>query len=199
MARKTPPLRAKGLYEVRSPFTLLTSSVYECIAVRSFDDFVQRGDDVFARFYQPVGLTESQYRTDRAENAHIVTLRSQTSALVFVPDTYIEKMPDMSGIEYKRIAISALLGPIPDEVDLTHLKSSIADLVSDITGVVSEVTEHAIPHSGAITLEQHETLEIAREAAINNRTTDRARLLEQQEIIDAQRQRIADLEQLLSG
>lgn len=199
MARKTPPLRAKGLFEVRSPFTILSSSVYECIAVRSFDDFVQRGDNVFTRFYQPVGLTETDYVNDRELNAHIVTLRSSTSALVFVPDTYIEKLPDMSGVQYKRIAVSALIGPLPDDVDLTHLKSSISDLISDVTGVSSEVAEHVIPYSGAVSLEQHQTLEIARQAAITNRTTDRAKLIELQEIVDAQRQQIEALQELLSN
>ena len=197
MARKTPPLRAKGLYEVRVPFSVLSGAVYECIALRSFDDFTERGENVFQRFYQSVGLTSSDYERDRAENAHIVTLQSATSSLVFVPDTYIEKMPDLSGVEYKRVVVSALLGPLPDTVDLTHLKASIAGLVSDITGVESEVLEHVVPYSGIITSDQHETLEIARQAAINNRTTDRARLLEQQEIIDAQRIRIQELEQLL--
>lgn len=197
MARKTPPLRAKGQYEVRAPFTVLSNAVYECIALRSFDDFTQRGENVYQRFYQANGLTQQDYENDRAENAHIVTLQSATSALVFVPDTYITKMPDLSGVEYKRVVLSVLLGALPDEVDLTHLKASVASLVSDITGVNGDVSEHAIPHSGVVTADQHVTLEIARQAAINNRTTDRARLLEQQEIIDAQRIRIQELEQLI--
>ena len=197
MARKTPPLRAKGLYEVRAPYSVLSNTVYECIALRSFDDFTQRGEKVFERFYQAHGLTQQDYERDRAENAHIVTLQSATSALVFVPDTYIEKMPDLSGVEYKRIVLSVLVGPIPDDVDLTHLKTSVGSVVSDITGVDGEVLEHVVPFNGMISAEQHATLEAARQAAITNRTTDRARVLEQQGVIDAQRERIAALEQLL--
>lgn len=197
MARKTPPLRAKGFYEVREPFSVISSAVYECIALRSFDDFTERGEDPFKRFYESKGLSRSDYERDRAVNAHIVTLQSATSALVFIPDTYIEKMPDLSGVEYKRIVLSVLLGPLPDEVDLTHLKSSIATLTSDITGVEGHVLEHVVPFSGAITADQHETLELGRQAAIKNRTTDRARVIEQQQIIDAQRERIHALEQLL--
>lgn len=197
MARKTPPLRAKGFYEVRAPFTVISNSVYECIALRSFDDFTERGEDVFKRFYLANGLSQTDYENDRAANTHIVTLQSATSALVFVPDTYIEKMPDMTGVEYKRIVLSVLLGPLPDSVDLTHLKTSVGQLVSDITGVTGVVLEHAAPYSGAVSAEQHATLELGRQAAINNRTTDRADLLTAQATIDAQRERILALEELL--
>jgi hypothetical protein len=132
-----------------------------------------------------------------AEGAHIVTLQSDTSAMVFVPDTYIEKFPDLTGVAYKRIVLSIELGPLPDEVDLTHAKTSIAAVASDITGVESTVTEHVAPYAGVISADQHAILEAARQAAITNRTTDRATVISQQAIIDAQAERIDALQDLV--
>lgn len=197
MARNTPPLHAKGVYSLRTPWTTVGDAVYECIAVRSFADFVDRGEDVYQKFYVPKALDRSVYEADLAAGAHIVTLQSETSAVIFVPDTFIERSADLTGVKYKRIVLSVLMGPLPDDVDLTFLKTQLAAVVSDVTGVVGTVTEHVAPYAGIVTADQHATLEAARQAAITNRKIDRARVLEQQGVITAQAQRIQALEQLI--
>lgn len=195
--RNTPPLHAKGVYTLLAPWVASGDGVYECIALRSFADFVDRGQDVYQKFYAPKGLDRATYEADKALGAHIVTLQSATSAIIFIPDTYIDTFPDLTGVAYKRIVLSVLLGPLPDDVDLTFTKTSIGDAVSDITGVAATVTEHVAPYAGVVTADQHATLEAARQAAINNRTIDRATVLQQQEVIDAQAQRITDLESIV--
>lgn len=197
MARNTPPLHAKGVYTLRAPWTTVGDAIYECIAIRSFADFVDRGQNVFQTYYAPKGLDQSVYQADLDAGAHIVTLQSETSAIIFVPDTYIDKFPDLTGVEYKRIVLSVLLGPMPDTVDLTHAKTVLGDAASDVTGVVAQVTEHVAPWAGVVSADQHATLEAARQAAINNRTIDRATVLQQQEVINAQAQRISDLEAII--
>lgn len=197
MPRNTPPLHAKGVYSLLAPWTSISDALYECIAVRSFADFVNRGEDVYERFYVPKNLDRATYEADLALGAHIVTLQSDTSATIFVPDTYIESFPDLTGVAYKRIVLSIELGPLPDDVDLTFAKTSISATASDITGVVNVVTEHVAPYSGVITADQHEVLEAARQAAIVNRTTDRATVLSQQVLIDAQSEKIRALQDLV--
>ncbi len=197
MARNTPPLPAKGVYSLLAPWTTVSDAIYECIAIRDFADFQDRGESVFERFYNPKGLDQSVYEADLAQDTHIITLVSETSPTILVPDSYIESFPDMTGVEYKRIVLSVLLGPLPDGVDLTHLKASMASLASDITGLDAEVNEHVAPYAGVVSADQHATLEVARQAAITNRTTDRARVLTQQTIIDAQAARITALEEVI--
>lgn len=197
MALNTPTLHTKGIYTLRSPWTSLGDTLYECIAIRSFADFVNRGEDVYQKYYAVKGLTEEQYRADLAAGAHIVTLQSAVSAVIHVPDTFIEKFPDLSGVPYKRIVGSVLLGPLPDTVDLVHLKASLASVASDITGVEAQVEILAAPYAGVVTADQHATLEVARQAAIANRTTDRATVVAQQAIIDAQAANIKALEQVI--
>jgi hypothetical protein len=197
MARNTPPLHAKGVYTLLTPWTSISDAIYECIAIRSVADFVERGENVYSRFYAPKGLTLTDYENDVAAGVHIVTLQSETSATVFVPDTYIDTFPDLTGVEYKRIIMSVELGPLPDVVDLTFLKASLAAVASDITGVESTVTEHVAPYAGVVSSDQHALNEATRLAAIANRTTDRATVLAQQVIIDAQATRIQALEELI--
>lgn len=198
MARNTPPLHAKGVYSLLAPWTTVGNALYECIAIRSFADFVDRGESVFERFYAPKSLDLVTYEADYNQGAHIITLQSETSAIIFVPDTYIEKFPDLTGVAYKRIVCSILLGPLPDSVDLTFLKASLAALTSDVTGVEGTVTDHVAPYAGVVSADQHATLEAGRQAAIANRTTDRATVLSQQVLINAQNQRIQALEQLVT-
>lgn len=194
MARNTPPMHAKGVYTLLTPWTTVGDALYECIAVRSFEDFLDRGESVYDRFYAPKGIDRATYEADLREGAHIVTLQSDTSAMIFVPDTYIDKYPDYSGVEYKRIVLSVLLGPIPDTLDLTHLKATIGQVASDVTGVVCTVNEHVAPYAGVVTPEQHELLEVGRQAAVTNRKIDRAVVVEQKDMIDAQALRIKALE-----
>lgn len=197
MAIKTPPLRARGVYKLLEPWTIPADTIFECIAVRRFADFVESGQKIFETIYQPMGLLQSDFEADKAAGASIVTLVSPTLATIHVPDTYIEEFPNLGGVAYKHVILAVSLGPIPDALDLTFLKTQVAGTVSDVIGVTPTVELYAAPSTGVITDEEHEILETARTAAVNNRKTDRARILELQAINGAQATKIAGLEQIL--
>ena len=197
MALKTPPLHAKGVYKLLTPWSLPNTVIYECIAIRDHTDFLERGEDVFALFYEPKGLTEADFNADKALGVNIVTLASGSLPVVHVPDTYIEAYPDFDTIPYKSVVLSISLGPLPDQFDLAFMKTQMAALASDVTGVVSQVNLHVLPSLDVVTRDQHTALEVIRQAAISNRTTDRARLLAAQSQIASLQTRIAALEQIV--
>lgn len=197
MARMTPALGAKGLFTLRTPWELPANTLYECIAIRSIDDFVDRGVDVLSKVYTPQSLGQAQLAADQAEGAKIITLTSAGRAAVYVPDTYITAFPSMDGVPYTHVLLSLSLGPIPDALDLTFLKAQLAGTVEDNFGITPEVKTHASASTGYVTQVQHEIWQAAREAAVNNRSTDRARLLDMQTLVDAQAQKIAELEQVI--
>lgn len=197
MSLKTPTLHAAGLYQLRLPWTIPANVVYECIAVRSFRDYVQKGEDVYTTYYQPMGLTLAQYEADRALGANLVTLASASNPTIYVPDTYIEAYPFLGDIKYSHVVLSVSLGVVPDKMDLTFVRSQVAAVVSDTIGVVPTVNVNVAPSTGLITQAQHQILETARNAAITNRKTDRARIIELQTLVDAQQQRIAGLEEII--
>lgn len=197
MALKTPPLQAKGVYQLRAPFTVVPGIIYECVAIRDFVDFVESGQKVFELVYNPAGLLLADYEADKALGANVITLVSSTHPTIHVPDTYIDAYPNLGNVAYNNIAISVAIGPLPDGLDLTFLKDQLQGVASDVIGVLPVVVAHIAPSNGVITEDEHQVLETARQAAINNRTTDRAKLLAEQAVSAALRIQLAGLEQIL--
>lgn len=197
MALKTPPLHAKGVYALKAPWAAPANVTYECIAIRSFADFTEAGHNAYTAIYVPNNLTLADYEADKAAGANIITLASKTHPTILVPDTYIDAYPSIGNVAYKMVVLSVALGPIPDTTDLTFLKDQMAGTVSDVIGVVPQVNLHVAPSTGVITPEAHTTLETARQAAITNRTTDRAKIIELQNTVDKQKQQLAEYEKIL--
>lgn len=194
MSRFTPSLNAAGIYTLRDPFPDIASKVYRCVAIRSFKDYLDLGQSAFDTVYAPAGLSQAVFDADAAEKANIVTLVSTGAPTILVPDTYITKYPDLEYVAYSSLVVSAALGPLPDEMNLDLLKQQIAGTISDVVGVEPIVRVHATGASGVISYAQHVTLETTRAAAISNRVSDRARLLEAQARIATLEQKIRDLE-----
>ena len=197
MARMTPSMNARGVYRLRAPWTIPAGVIYECIAIRSFDDFVDRGIDVVTKVYEPVGLTAAESASDRAEGAKIITLRSGTSPLIFVPDTYIESYPAQDGVAYSQVILSVNLGALPDGENLAFVKDQIVSTVEASFGLTPVVKENVAPSTNYVSADQHEALKLARAAAITNSTTDRARVIELQATVTSQAEQIRALEQIL--
>lgn len=197
MDRMIPPIGTRGRYSLKAPFTTEPNTLYRCAAIREFVDLENRDRPVYENYYQPYDIPEADYRRDRDNKAVIITLVSDTTAPIYVPSSYIAAYPSLSYRNYQHVVLSASIGPIPDYLDLTFAKQQMASILSDTIGVTPEIHVGVAASSGVITPEQHETLETAREAAIVNRTTDRARLLEEQAKNTLLEQKIRLLEQIL--
>lgn len=197
MPQKTPPLHAKGIYQLTTPFVLTSGVLYECIAIRSFSDFLEKGEDVFTKIYAPNGLTQAQFDADKALGANIITLVSGSQPVIHVPDTYIASYPILNNVKYKSIVLSIALGPMPDATDLSFLTTQVQGVVSDVIGVSSEVKLHVLQNTDVVTESEHEALETARQAAITNRTTDRAKVLSLQDQVAQLQAKLATLQTII--
>lgn len=197
MSKKTPPLNARGRYQLKAPWQASLDKVYRCIAIRSFDDIYELGVDVFLAYYEPFGIARSTYDQDRRLGANIITLATDDNELIYVPDTYIASYPDMSSINYSHVVLSCSLGPVADHVPLDFLLQSVSTVVSDTIGIEPTVNLHLAPHTDVISPEQHDVLEAARSAAIKNRKTDYAKVRELQIQNSSLIQRVKLLEQII--
>lgn len=201
--RKTPPLGTRGRYSAIAPFDVMVSDVliYECVALRQFEDFIDLGLDVFTEFYAVVGIENGDYLQDKNAGAAILTLMDPYGSVIYVPDTYIASFPNMGQINYQRVIVTADLGPLPDYLDLSFLQSQVQGIVSDIIGTSGNrgpVVKLAIaPTREAIDPTEHEILEASRVAAITMRQTDRAKALAAAEEIAALQERIVLLEEVI--
>ena len=196
--RRTPQLGARGIYQIRHPYTVSTSKIYTCYAIRSFKDIYEVNQDVFTEYYLPVGLSLSDFQNDEQLGAAIITLMSEDNHVIYVPDTYIEAYPEMGLVNYHRLVLSVDLGALPEYVNLDFLKDSIHGIVNQIVGVDSTVNLNNVPYAGAVSPDDHQTLEAARLTNIQLMQTDRAKYIEQKRLTDALQQRIQTLETIIT-
>lgn len=190
--KKTPPLLCRGRYSLTMPWSTGANVIYTCKAIRTFQDIYELGLDVYETYYKNAGFDNetdalAAFNADKAAGADIITLIADTSNpddlagspfIIYVPDTYIAAYPDMSDVKYSRMVIGIDINPAPDFLDLSFLKDQLRNAVSDVIGITNAVvTEHRTPSAGAVTPEQHEVAEAARQGAILLRETDHAKVI----------------------
>lgn len=173
--RRTPAMYARGVYTANMPWDIPNTKVFKCVAIRGFDDLVALGIDVFKTYYEPKGLTTTEYTADKSVSATIVTLESDTGDFIYIPDTYIASYPDQTNVVCQHVVLSVSLGVLPDYLDLSFVSQQIGNLVSDVIGVTPEVKTNIAASSGLLTPEQFHVLEAARNAARVSQTTDWAK------------------------
>lgn len=187
---------SKGLFSTIAPFTLPANSEMEVIAIRSFADLTKSGVDPYERFYRINGLVDGQagfsFAQEALLNPLIVSLKDAAGTLRYIPSTYIANIPNQNYVPYSHLVLSIALGPIADTVDLTALKTRIADITQTTVGVASTVTEHRISSSQVVSPTQHAAIEAARQGAATTANSD---LVENVRLNN----RISDLERQLAA
>lgn len=169
----TPPVNATGIFIVSQPYTLREKTTYRCHAIRTIDELAKKNIDVYGQYYKPVGISTSIYEEDTDKGASIVTLISSDNKYVYIPNTYIESYPGMSGIRYERKLVLVDMGPLPNTMDIEYIVDDVASMVKKAAGVGDEMVNvelATVPMDGTLTHEEHVELEASRRAAINNHT-----------------------------
>lgn len=147
--RQTPLLNAKGFYEFNKPWDVKQGVIYECIAIRSFSDIYKLGVDVYEQYYKPVGLvigktvdgsdTGFNFEAEAAKTPNIITLRGSDGSMIYIPDTYITKVPTTDLEPYSHVVLGVSLGPLPDAVNLDNIKRDVAAMVAARIGINATV------------------------------------------------------------
>lgn len=192
-----PVLNSSGQFAVNAPFKLVDGVSYTCIANRKFKDLLNQQVAVWERYYSPYGLTQAQYDQDLKDGAVLVTLFSDDAPTLYIPSTYITGYPNAAATTFRHRVLSCSLGAIPDTLALDDLIQKVRALTSDVVGIEPTVLLHSVSLSTVITKEAAEAFESARQARINNRTTEHAQLLASQAENAELRTRNQMLEELL--
>jgi hypothetical protein len=196
-----PNLGAAGLWTLNAPFNaaLQANVSYKCMAIRKLSDIIAAGGDPFSTYYSPLGLSQTQYQADVAANASIVSLQASGGTWVYVPNTYIAQMPNPNNITYRSIVLGALLGPLPDSLDLTYVKSQVVNAVQDAIGVTPVMNSLAVSAALQISPAEDASLKAARAALIASNDTPTARLIALQAKYDTLQQQFQTLVTWLQG
>ena len=186
MSNLTPTIGVKGKFKFKPPFnTRIGSEVnLECIAIRTFADVISQGRDPFKYFYSVYNLTKEQFGQDTVTNSKLISLRAEDGAFFVVPQSFILEYPPLTGIPYSNIALAINLGSLPETMELDFIRTGVSKLIKDYLGVDTEVKTVKISKKEIIDYNQHLTLESARQSLIAENKSDKAKLIEAQDIID---------------
>lgn len=180
MATITPNVGAGGLWSLKAPFGALlqTNVSYNCVAVRLLSDIIAGGGDPFSSYYQPNGLLQSDYQSDIAANASIISLQASGGQWIYLPNTYVTQMPNQNNIPYTAIVLGVNLGPLPDHLDLTLVKTQVANAVKDAIGITNATIKSiAVSAKTMISPTEHASLTSQRQSNISQAGTATAQLI----------------------
>lgn len=174
MSHKTPPIGISGAFILKSPYVTTPTTSYTVIAIREYDEMVLRNQNILRLVYEPVGLGQIDYDTDRASGALVVVLKGSDGTTLYVPNSYIESFPNMGSVPYSRLIVGVSLGMWPENRPTDDIVNVLSEAVQEFIGVTPTVEVTRAPHSGMVTEQQHAQITSARQAAITNRDTPRA-------------------------
>lgn len=157
MSRLLPSIGMSGTWVTVNPVDLIVLSdvIYTCRAVRSISDFLAQDIDPLAKVYQPLGLSEAQYRQDYLDNAYIVSLQASDESWIYVPFTFIEKYPNGTGTIYNKSSLVVSLPGLPINQNYDLLSDRISEVVSDILGVDTDIKLVTIGDEYLVTPDDH--------------------------------------------
>lgn len=194
-----PAVGTKGKYTLLPPFdaAMALNTLYTLSATRQFDEIETFGENIYEQFYQPFMIEESKVATDRAAGAVIVTLMTANSKPLYIPSTYIKSYPDLSYHPYNQYIMVMSFGALPDDTLFDPTIQALKNTASEFLGVEPEINIASMPLNDVVTPEQSANLEAARQAAITNRSTDYAKVVELQGTNALLQQRITILEKIV--
>lgn len=186
----------KGTVSASAPFNTVINPrhIQECVSVESIRGMLSQGVEVFDEIYAPVNLDESTFDQHVDDDVRIITFQSSSGDVYRIPEVYVNGLPYANGVPYRCIMLGISLSIVPDGMDLSSIKSEVAELVFDQLGVRSEVKEVVFGEPLMLTSSQHDAIETARVANIVNNPGSLLRIRQLQEIVDRQAQTIQVLE-----
>jgi hypothetical protein len=197
-----PNIGASGIWTLNTPFNsqLQANVSYTCVAVRLLSDIIAAGGDPYSTYYKPNQLTQADYQSDVQAGASIVSLQASGGQWVYLPNTYITQFPSPNNVPYTSIVLGVPLGPLPDSLDLTYVKSQVALAVQDAIGVQSPaVTSLAVSPQTQISPAEHTALTAARTALISTAGTPTAQVLALQAKYNSLQQQYSSLVTWIQG
>ena len=196
----TPDIGQSGVYKLVYPFDSLVTPkvVYTCRSLRTINDILAAGEEIFETYYKAIGLTQADYERDAKANVCIVGLQSGTGEWIYVPTSYIETAPNMNGVKYTSLVLGVSLGPLPDKFNLEGLIAIFKDATTVTIGVIPEVKGIVVSQPAILNREEHERLEAARNEKITQNRTDYSRVREQAQLITQLTAKVQALEKYIA-
>jgi len=153
-----PPINFKGRFEVKPPYNkrLNPNIFYTVKSVYNIKSLEDLDIDVLNVVYLDYGLTENDYDNDRNNDVPIIEFESESGDVVYVPASYITALPRITGRVFVNKVLTINLGSLPENLDLTSLKSDIKELVKFKYGINAYIEEVEVSNKFVVTEEEYD-------------------------------------------
>ena len=133
----TPNIGDTGKFTVAAPFVndLYFTRSLEVLSLTGFAALVNDGKEPFSLYYEPHGLTTSDYKRDIANKESIVTFASKNGEQYSLPSSYILAIPQGSGEEYVKVSIVTQLPYVWRKLAFNHCLDTLRESVAQSIGV----------------------------------------------------------------
>ena len=157
-----PPINTAGKIIFKEPFLSKYKSdvVYKVVGVRTIEEMYEAQEDPFEYVYKFHGLSETEFKDDLQNSVPIVTFTKTGLDFYYIPASYIESTPMLSGHRYREYMIGIKLPKLPVGTETDAILQILSDDVRDALGVHTEAK--IIPSSSEILLDDIENEKMKR-------------------------------------
>jgi hypothetical protein len=199
VVKPLPSVGMRGYFELSAPYDnyQINKTVFTCKAVRNINEYDRENKSLFSSVYSPVGLTSADFRQDKKNNEHIVSLQGEAGQWIIVPAKYITRFPEVNGVLYHGLMLGVSLGALPVDKDLDPIVAAISNVVNDLLGVEATIKPVQVSKTVIVPHGEHVAIDTARAERAIQKMSDAARVSILQTQIDRMRNKIATLEQYI--
>lgn len=197
----TPLIDSAGTFKLKAPFDKLVTpnSIYTCRSIRSINDYLALGDNVFEKFYEPFNIDLEVYQNDIKDNVKIASLQAGIGEWIYVPCSFIEEAPSVNGIKYVPIILGISLGPIPDSMNLESIIEQFKEITLHTLGIESEVKAVLTDFPSLLTHEEHTRLSSIRNSKITSSGSGKFLIQQLQRENELKNSKIKELEKYIKS
>lgn len=168
------PLGMRGNFKGLAPFATVipTNVVLTVDSVRSLSSIAADGIDGYTVYYQPYTLTADNYSDDLKNGVVLIGLTAGNGIRYDVPSSYLDRIPNVSGVAYTHMALIVDLGVLPDLLSLSPVITRIKNVCTESLGIQATVTPAALTPKMLVDHALHDSNEASRRAVVTNYTTN---------------------------
>lgn len=159
--------------------------------------------DPFTDVYNPVGLSEVEYKQDLADDVKVITfmfLSEYNTEIMFrIPETYISSSSNPNSVKYAERAIVVALPSLPVDLEINHLFADFSDFIQTRLGVSPKIKDVTSNDLEEITIDDHQTRETIRKKTVSVKKTLMVQLEEVTNDKNAILNRLSELNISLGG
>lgn len=194
-----PPIGSRGVFTFEEPFntTLNNGQEYIVKGIRLLKEIQDSLEDPYTNIYQPVNLTEDDFKKDLQNNVPVIVLSNSGNEYYYIPANKLKSMPQTVGIKYQEVMLAINLGYLPISFDLDLAKETIVTDILATLGIESTVESLKTSAVQLVTDTEDATYKKLLETRKSIKSSYRIRYEELNVLYEAQKKKLQELEKFI--